>query len=137
MHFRVSPSVYNIHILMPVNKKLQSPLEKDFPKKRLLSYLNRVQSKSVKALTPKQVQKVFLFARKDFIEGKIYFEDFIAICNHLWFDAIPNSDKGTEFADLLLQTAELSYYIRKADNEERANIVAVNLREALTYSPLN
>jgi len=101
--------------------------------KQLTSYLGKVNSSSVSKLTTEQVKEVFLLARKDFVKNKLSFDDFSDVCNCLWFNAIEGKDKGTPFASMLQNTAELNYYARKADNEESAHIVAVNLKNALAF----
>ncbi|KKS77877.1 MAG: hypothetical protein UV74_C0002G0005 [Candidatus Woesebacteria bacterium GW2011_GWB1_43_14] len=102
-------------------------------RKQLTSYLKRIKSSSsLKNLSENDVKEVFLLIRKDFISYKLDLEEFAHLCDHLWSE-IPDKDMGTPFGSMLLSTAELSYYIRKANNDETADIVSSTLKEALTY----
>jgi len=101
--------------------------------KQLNSYLEKVNSSSVSELSIEQVKEIFLMARKDFVDSKLSLDEFSDLCNYLWSDGIEAKNKGVPFASMLLETAELNYYIRKANNDEAANIVAVNLKKALVF----
>ena len=81
-------------------------------------------------------EKAFLIIRKDFLEYKLSLDDFARICDYLWFN-LPSNKKAEKLGNMLLNTAELFYYTRKANNRETANIVAVNLKNALTYDAKN
>lgn len=84
----------------------------------------------------KKAEKIFLSARKDFINKDISLDDLSTICNHHWFEAIPGPEKATPpFATMLQNGGEISYYLRKAKKKESANILASHINSVIAYTP--
>lgn len=120
---------------MEKNKKEVRTVAFVFPKEKFKEYLGSEKVDSASELTISQVERIFFKARKDFLEGKLGFDEFSSFCHELWWKQLMKDKTSfeTKIGQVLYTGSELSFYLRSAKTEKIGGIFLSNLREVLNY----
>lgn len=106
-------------------------------KKIIKKYIVPLGKKYSEDISMDQIEKIFELAVSDFKREEISPDELSGICNYLWSMAYLKSmtDQSlSNFSNILLRGAEIPYYLRRADDSEKARIAVNSLADILNYA---
>lgn len=92
-----------------------------FPNRKFTSYLKKLNLKSSDKLTLIDRHNILMMILDDFKSGKVCLDELSAMSDYLW--STIRGKRDGELESVLLEAAELSYYLRTMTKENPGNFL--------------